>query len=417
VDKRGNVLTYNGTRWSSPHSIDPSGGGLASVSCLTASLCVAVDKRGNVLTYNGTRWSSPHSIDPSGGGLASVSCLTASLCVAVDKRGNVLTYNGTRWSSPHSIDPSGGGLASVSCPTASLCVAVDNKGNALTYNGTRWSSPHSIDPRSGGLASVSCPTASFCAAVDLEGNALTYDNSSWSSPDSIDPGFSLESVSCPSASTCTAVDGTSTFRWMPPSATTITSVTPNLVLGQPVTVRVQVSGLTTTVGSPTPTGKVTVTDGRRDCLAALSGSHGVARGSCSITEKTAGRYSLKASYPGDTIFRSSSTPRSTPLTIGRATSKTSLGLSSTTVTYGQEQTERLSVTVSPQFPGSSPTGVVAIKESTTAVCAITLSLGKGSCRLSANKLKAGLYHVVATYDGSGNFRGSASVKKILNVVI
>jgi hypothetical protein len=204
---------------------------------------------------------------------------------------------------------------------------------------------------------------------------------------------------------------------MPSSATNITSVTPNLVLGQPVTVRVQVSGLTTTVGSPTPIGKVTVTDGRRHCLAALGGSHGVATGSCSITEKAAGRYSLKASYPGDTTFRSSSTPQSTPFTIGKATSKTSLKLSSTTVTYGQEQTERLSVTVSPQFPGLSPTGTVAIRESTTALCTITLSLGRGSCRLSANELKAGLYHLVATYDGNGNFRGSASVKKILNVVI
>jgi hypothetical protein len=82
------------------------------------------------------------------------------------------------------------------------------------------------------------------------------------------------------------------------------------------------------------------------------------------------------------------------------------------VTYGQEQTERLSVTVVPRFPGSTPTGTVTIKASTGTLCVITLASGKGSCRLSPKKLNTRTYSLVATYGGSTNFKGSASVKTL-----
>jgi hypothetical protein len=76
----------------------------------------------------------------------------------------------------------------------------------------------------------------------------------------------------------------------------------------------------------------------------------------------------------------------------------------------------LSVTVSPQHSGTTPTGRVTISESGTALCVITLSSGKGSCRLSAKRLKAGAYRLVATYGGSKDFDRSASAKETLTVV-
>ena len=45
------------------------GGRPDSVSCPTASFCAAVDGSGNALTYNGSSWSSPDSIDANKGGL------------------------------------------------------------------------------------------------------------------------------------------------------------------------------------------------------------------------------------------------------------------------------------------------------------------------------------------------------------
>lgn len=40
---------------------------------------------------------------------------------------------------------------------------------------------------------------------------------------------------------------------------------------------------------------------------------------------------------------------------------------------------------------------------------------KGPCTLSAKKLKAGTYSLVATYGGSTNFEGSTSAKEALTV--
>jgi hypothetical protein len=109
-------------------------------------------------------------------------------------------------------------------------------------------------------------------------------------------------------------------------------------------------------------------------------------------------------------------PRRSP---GRARArregKAALKLSNAKLAYGDEQTEHLSVTVSPQYSGSTPYGSVTIKESTTTLCVITLKSAKGTCTLSAGKLPVGTYHVVATYGSSANFKGSASAKETLTV--
>ena len=97
----------------------------------------------------------------------------------------------------------------------------------------------------------------------------------------------------------------------------------------------------------------------------------------------------------------------------RATTKTALKLSATKVTYGDEQTERLSVTVSTHYPGTTPSGRVTITQSGSSLCLITLSSGKGSCTLSAKRLNAGTYPLVATYQGSVDFDGSTSAKETL----
>jgi hypothetical protein len=58
---------------------------------------------------------------------------------------------------------------------------------------------------------------------------------------------------------------------------------------------------------------------------------------------------------------------------------------------------------------------VTVKDSTTTLCVIKLSSGKGSCRLSPKKLKVGTYRLVATYGGSTTFKGSTSAKETLTV--
>ncbi|MCL4448303.1 MAG: IPT/TIG domain-containing protein [Actinobacteria bacterium] len=232
VDGNGNALTYNGTSWSSPTNIDGTNQ-LHSVSCVSASFCMAVGG-GNVLTYNGTSWSAPTNIDGTNW-LYSVSCVSTSFCMAVDSNGNALTYNGTSWTSSQIGTNS---IGSVSCVSTSFCAAVGGV-NALTYNGTSWSTPNYIDVP--GFSSVSCVSTSFCVAVDGRGNALTYNGTSWSAPASIDGTNSLSSVSCVSASFCAAVDwggnaltyGSGSFV---PAITSITPPTGPIVGGTLVTI-------------------------------------------------------------------------------------------------------------------------------------------------------------------------------------
>ena len=191
--------------WSSPSTIDASGGGLGDVSCASPTFCVAVDLDGNVLTYDGTSWSGPTSID-SGNALNWVSCPSVGFCAAVDSDGNVLTYDGTSWS-PTSVNP-GVNLESVSCTSSAFCAVVGDDGNAFTFDGTNWSGPTAIDP--GTIVwSVSClPTMSstFCMAVASGGEAFTYDGTGWSGGTDADAANNLYAVSCAATDFCVAGD-------------------------------------------------------------------------------------------------------------------------------------------------------------------------------------------------------------------
>ena len=117
----------------------------------------------------------------------------------------------------------------------------------------------------------------------------------------------------------------------------------------------------------------------------------------------------------NSVGTGSSSAVSNSVTPAKATSKTVLRLSSKKVTYGDEKVEHLTVSVTAGHSGSTPTGTVTIKATRTTLCVIKLKSGKGSCTLSARKLKAGTYSLVATYGGSTNFGGSASAKEALTV--
>ena len=184
-------------------------------------------------------------------------------------------------------------------------------------------------------------------------------------------------------------------------------------------------------GDGHPEGTVAVHNSTTElCGATLTpiGGHS-ASATCSLTahELAAGSYSdVFASYsPGIPSSSNASytygTSSSTPVqafSVGSASTttstKTSLELSARRVTYGDEQVEQLSVSVSPQYPGATPTGTVTISG---ANCQITLSSGRGSCTLPATYLSAGSRNMVATYNGSSSFRWSASAKETITITI
>ena len=198
--------------WGAAAHLDHSQGSEdpTSVSCPSASFCMAVLVSGYAARYDGTTWTRPTRLSSSAGEPDSVSCPTVSFCMAVDTRdSSAFAFNGSTWRSAPSIsDPVQGtqmGMASVSCSSPSFCAAVDNGSNAFTFNGTSWSPATAIDPGHE-LSTVSCPSTSFCAAVDYGPNVVTFNGTSWSKPSAIDPGSYLQAVSCASASFCVAID-------------------------------------------------------------------------------------------------------------------------------------------------------------------------------------------------------------------
>jgi hypothetical protein len=114
-------------------------------------------------------------------------------------------------------------------------------------------------------------------------------------------------------------------------------------------------------------------------------------------------------------WTTTSTTTATLDNASKATSKTALKLSAARVTYGDEQVEHLSVTVTDAGTASAVAGTVTIKESATTLCVITLTSGKGTCSLMAKRLAAGTYRLVATYRGTANVDTSASAKETLTV--
>ncbi|MFZ2058459.1 MAG: Ig-like domain-containing protein [Acidimicrobiales bacterium] len=173
-----------------------------------------------------------------------------------------------------------------------------------------------------------------------------------------------------------------------------------------VTVLPELAGLT-------PYGSVTIKESTTTlCTFTLSSG----KGSCVLSARRLGigTYYLVAIYGGSAEVKSSTSVKET-LTVAKATSKTVLKLSSSKVNYGNEEVEHLSVTVLPEFAGATPYGRVTIEGSATPLCTFTLSSGKGSCVLTANKFVPGVYNIVAIYSGSKIFKSSISAKETLTV--
>lgn len=232
-----------------PNPAVPDGGGMSSVSCTSATACIAVgsaldsaDVRTAVAQgRRGSRWRLQTVPAPAGAtasSLSGVSCTAAGACTAVgtytSRLGQVLTladrWNGTRWRRQAIPGPAGSGtsrLSAISCTATTACTAVGQYFSARAgatlplaerWNGSRWAIqaiPGPVGAALNGLTAVSCTTADACTAVgsaDHSGVILTlaefWNGTSWgiqSTPNpagTTDSGFSA--VSCTSPKACIA---------------------------------------------------------------------------------------------------------------------------------------------------------------------------------------------------------------------
>jgi hypothetical protein len=238
-----------------------------------------------------------------------------------------------------------------------------------------------------------------CTITELSPNTYSF-NASYNG----DVSFATSSTS--SSTLALVAQGTPT--------TTISVVTPSPQVDEAIQLSVRVSdgNATATVA---PTGKVTVSDGTRSCLATLSGATENGTGSCTITETTAAHYSFSASYPGDTNFMANSSTTSATANVTNDATSTTLGLSSIKIAYGREQLVKITATVKATYGGAT-TGSVKIKQGSTTLCTPKLAKDVASCTLTATEFAVGVYSFSAAFTATGHFSDSSSTSRNLTVV-
>ena len=416
--------------------------GAAALGSLAEVISVSCDSAGNCIAggdyYNGVSQamvaSEVHGVwhaaftppgtytdaSGAGSGVTSVSC-TAGYCAvggsiednAGLEQAFVASEKHSSWQTAvevpgtDALNTSGqASVVGVSCSSPGNCAAdgyyavgnITNGGLRLFVanerNGTWGTAQHLplvlpfIGNRNLGVAPISCATAGNCAAggsyVDSSGKTqafvVTEKNGVWQPAREVAAALNVKgqaavnTISCPSAGNC-AAGGTYALA----SGSQAFVVTEKHGVWQPAH---EVAGALNT-----------------------GGNAGVQSVSCpSVGSCTAvGTYSDAAGNPAFTVTGSIIQPTAT-----------TISLSAGKITYGHEQSERITVTVKARYSGI-PAGTVTVKAGSAAVCAITLKSGKGSCQLTARKLRRGTYHLGASYAGDQDFLASASAKKTLTV--
>ena len=341
-------------------------------------------------------------------------------------------------------------LSSVSCPTAGNCTAggiyaptsTTSQPLVVTESNGTWGKASTVPGSAAldtgkdmGVTAVSCVAPGKCSATgDFHTSKRSEDvwvasqkGGAWGPAGTI-PGLSglgaeaeVNGLSCATAGSCSLVgDYTTTSGSQQPfvvngstdapSLTAMTLSAASVVYGREQAERASVS--VHDVFGSVPAGTVAIKAGNTvACTITLKSG----KGSCTVPAAKFGPGAVRvaAFYGGGISFQTSRTFTQT-FTVKKAATKTALALSKSSLTFGKEQAERLSVAVAPQF-GGTPAGTVAVKAGTRVVCTITLKAGKGSCALAARELKAGTYKLTATYLGKGGFTGSASAARMLKV--
>ena len=253
-----------------------------------------------------------------------------------------------------------------------------------SYSGVSWVG---IDGPSVVTGKLVCST-SATATSPVAGSPYTISGCSGLSAANYSVGYGYGQLTVTIASTATAL---------------ASSANP-AVAGQAVTYTATV---TSTGGSVNPNGEGSVTflsGTTKLCSGAvvLSGD----RATCSVTYPAVGSYPVTASYSGGPDFVTSTAAALTEKVAQDATT-TTLGVSSSSVVFGQQLT--LTATVAANSPGSgAPTGTVSFLDGTVSLGTVTLNRA-GQAILTTQGLLAGTHAALtAVYSGDPNYLTSTS---------
>jgi hypothetical protein len=408
------------------------GSAVSSVSCTAAGYCgaggyyedtsggqqafVADEKHGTWQTALEVPGTGALNIAPFAS-VTSLSCTSAGNCsaggyysVAAGRfQVFVVSEKSGTWGTAHEVPGTAAlnsgkvaTITSVSCVSAGNCSAggsyTDGSGETQAFvvsqkNGA-WGTAQEVAAalNTGGnatISSVSCPSPGNCAAGGSytsgsgrqQAFAITENSSTWQPAQEVAAALNtggnatIKSVSCPSPGNCAA--GGSYATGTTYQAFVLSERDGTWQPAQEIAAAVNTGG-----------------EAEVDSVSCAS------VGSCAAGGSFIGAAGTEAFVVTGSITQATST---------------GMSLSMAKVTYGHEQSERISVTVKAPYSGT-PTGTVTVKAGSTTVCTITLTSGKGACTLTARELRPGTYHLIASYPANRDFLGSASAKKTLTVV-
>jgi len=203
VGTLGPTARWNGSTWTPLARIGvESRAGFDLISCTGPGLCVTggvSDGPNNLFVLQRDKWQD-YAVE----GLVevdAVSCASARFCMALNGRSRLATtWNGTKWASPAVDVPGESDLSSVSCPTASFCLATNGSGGGYAiFSGRSWQyTPAPL----GEVNAVSCATPDYCVTGGLSGASSMWNGTSWSHIAA--PRVNFASVSCPELGVCLA---------------------------------------------------------------------------------------------------------------------------------------------------------------------------------------------------------------------
>jgi len=181
-----------------------------AISCAPGTrFCMAADDQGNVVSWQDGEFGPVDSINDDFE-FQSVSCPTATFCMAIDHEDATFKYaNGTWTKLPLSNKPAVGVYANfnrVACASPTFCVALTGATNGMryaTWNGSTWTNNTSTVPgETSNPKSLSCTSQTFCLATTSSGNADRFNGTSWT----VTPVSSTQLWAGCAGTTCRAID-------------------------------------------------------------------------------------------------------------------------------------------------------------------------------------------------------------------
>ncbi|MFZ0043133.1 MAG: hypothetical protein WAK93_17625 [Solirubrobacteraceae bacterium] len=212
-------------------------GGLTSISCPSANLCVAADDSLHLVSsrkplgpasawhrFRGRGWpgndGNPSDYFGQPSSYNGVACVSPRLCVAVDNDGDIVAskhpaggrsaWHGALVDCGECLMANDGDLTAVACTPTAVCVGAEpadgDYNTRHPFNLDDWNGPFNQTTAPYGIA---CGPGGLCLQYGRGVIATSIHpgapNPAWQQT-VVDPGHNIDGISCPSAAMCVGVD-------------------------------------------------------------------------------------------------------------------------------------------------------------------------------------------------------------------